>query len=207
MGEVHREAKFYVGSKNSSNFKFFDDFSRKCFFLKEDFVKYLGIVKEKYHHPSQPYREKNSLKKDWDKHFKEINKVKEEILKFKLDFKKNIVGIRMYLNSTDKPYIFMRKVSLPNITYISVLKLKDQNGKISYYFKLFADFFGKDKSPKPIILEPNSIIKAVAEKILKKFSEKIKETKIWGPSSKFPGQKIGLKHELKDLDVVEFKTK
>jgi len=65
---------------------------------------------------------------------------------------------------------------------------------------------GKEKSPKPIIMKPDSTLKNVAEKILKGFSEKVKETKIWGPSSKFPGQKVGLKHKLKDLDVVEFKT-
>jgi len=66
---------------------------------------------------------------------------------------------------------------------------------------------GKEKSPKPIILNPNSNVEDVAEKILKGFSKKVKETKIWGPSSKFPGQKIGLKHELKDKDIIEFKTK
>jgi len=66
---------------------------------------------------------------------------------------------------------------------------------------------GKEKSPKPIILEPDATIEEVAEKILKGFSEKVKETKIWGPSSKFSGQKVGLQHKLKDLDVVEFKTK
>ncbi|MAG79014.1 hypothetical protein CMI40_01415 [Candidatus Pacearchaeota archaeon] len=66
---------------------------------------------------------------------------------------------------------------------------------------------GKEKSKRPIILEPNSTIKEVAEKILKGFSSKVKETKIWGPSSKFSGQKVGLNHKLKDMDVVEFKTK
>jgi len=66
---------------------------------------------------------------------------------------------------------------------------------------------GKEKSHKPIILEKNSTLGHVAEKILKGFSKKVKETKIWGPSSKFPGQKVGLKHALQDLDVVEFKTK
>ena len=66
---------------------------------------------------------------------------------------------------------------------------------------------GKEKSSKPIILKPNSTVKDVAEKILHGFSKQVKETKIWGPSSKFPGQKIGLKHKLKDLDVVEFKTR
>ena len=60
---------------------------------------------------------------------------------------------------------------------------------------------------RPLILEPESTVKKVAEKILHGFSEKVKETKIWGPSSKFPGQKIGLNHKLKDMDIVEFKTK
>jgi hypothetical protein len=66
---------------------------------------------------------------------------------------------------------------------------------------------GKEKSNRPIILNPNSTTKDVAEKILKGFSKKVKETRIWGPSSKFSGQKVGLQHELKDLDVVEFRTK
>jgi uncharacterized protein len=66
---------------------------------------------------------------------------------------------------------------------------------------------GKEKSNNPIVLEKNSTLKDVAEKILKGFSKKVKETKIWGPSSKFPGQKVGLNHELMDLDIVEFKTK
>ncbi len=66
---------------------------------------------------------------------------------------------------------------------------------------------GKEKSKRPIILEPGATAKEVSEKILKGFSEKVKETKIWGPSSKFPGQKIGLSHKLRDLDVVEFKTR
>jgi uncharacterized protein len=66
---------------------------------------------------------------------------------------------------------------------------------------------GKEKSRKPIILFPESTVKNVAEKILKGFSSKIKETRIWGPSSKYPGQVVGLAHKLKDLDVVEFKTR
>jgi|TARA_Y100000310_G_scaffold345234_1_gene462986 hypothetical protein len=65
----------------------------------------------------------------------------------------------------------------------------------------------KEKSNKPIIMKKNSTVKEIAEKILTGFSDKIKETKIWGPSSKFSGQVVGLNHKLKDLDVVEFKTK
>lgn len=64
----------------------------------------------------------------------------------------------------------------------------------------------KPASSEAMILKQNSSVKDVAEKILKKFSEKIKQTKIWGPSSKFPGQTVGLNHILKDKDVVEFRT-
>lgn len=73
--------------------------------------------------------------------------------------------------------------------------------------RVYAKEPGKEKSSKPVILNPQSTVKNVAEKILKGFSKTIKQTKIWGPSSKFPGQVIGLNHKLKDLDIVEFKTK
>jgi len=81
-------------------------------------------------------------------------------------------------------------------------KLLQSFGKIRVYTKEPK----KEKSKRPIILEPGATVKNVAEKILKGFSKNVKETKIWGPSSKFPGQKVGLTHKLKDLDVVEFKT-
>jgi len=82
-------------------------------------------------------------------------------------------------------------------------KLFQSFGKMRIYTKEP----GKVKSDKPIILAPNSLVKDVAEKILSGFSDKVKETRIWGPSSKYPGQVVGLSHELKDLDVVEFKTR
>lgn len=59
---------------------------------------------------------------------------------------------------------------------------------------------------KPLILKPNSTIKDAAKRIIKNLKN-LKETKIWGPSSKFAGQITGLNHELKDLDIVEFKTR
>lgn len=85
-------------------------------------------------------------------------------------------------------------------------KLFQSFDKIRIYTKEPGKNLDKSRD-KPIILEKDSIVKDVAEKILKGFSLRIKETRIWGPSSKFAGQKVGLQHELKDLDVVEFKTK
>lgn len=72
--------------------------------------------------------------------------------------------------------------------------------------RVFTKEPGKEKSGNPLILNPDATVKEVANKILRDFS-KVRETKIWGPSSKFPGQKVGLQHQLKDLDTIEFKTR
>lgn len=66
---------------------------------------------------------------------------------------------------------------------------------------------GKAPSKEPIVLEEGSTVKDVAESILKGFSNKIKESRLTGPSAKFANQKVGLQHKLKDRDVVEFHTK
>lgn len=73
--------------------------------------------------------------------------------------------------------------------------------------RVFTKEPGKERENKPVILKPGSTVKDVAEKIFKGFSLKIKKTRIWGPSSKFGGQVVGLNHKLKNLDVVEFSTK
>ncbi|PJE81395.1 hypothetical protein COU58_02850 [Candidatus Pacearchaeota archaeon CG10_big_fil_rev_8_21_14_0_10_32_42] len=103
-----------------------------------------------------------------------------------------------------------------NFSIISCLPYVKENGIGELKKKIFDSFEilriftkepGKDASKKPMILKPDSTIKDVAEKILKGFSKKIVETRIWGPSSKFGGQIVGLNHKIKNLDVVEFKTR
>ncbi len=65
---------------------------------------------------------------------------------------------------------------------------------------------GKSISQIPLVLSQNSTVKDAAESILKGFSQRIKATRVTGPSSKFPNQKVGLGHILKDKDIVEFHT-
>lgn len=64
----------------------------------------------------------------------------------------------------------------------------------------------KESTGIPMILEEGATAKDIAEKIIKGMSKKIRKTRIWGPSSKFPGQMVGLDHALKDKDTVEFQT-
>jgi small GTP-binding protein len=65
---------------------------------------------------------------------------------------------------------------------------------------------GKPTSNIPMVMHKGATVKDVAEKILKGFSQRIKETKVTGPSSKFPNQKVGLAHIVLDRDIVEFHT-
>lgn len=143
-----------------------------------------------------------------------------EQIKDILPFVKNKKTILCYLNLIDKLPEQKRKIEarLKSERYNYLIiepekpetleKLKEKIfqsfNKIRIYTKQPEE---KQKSEKPIILNPGSDVKDVAEKILKGFSNKIKQTKIWGPSSKYPGQVVGLKHEVKDMDVVEFKTR
>jgi hypothetical protein len=143
----------------------------------------------------------------------QINKILEKLIKIpkekiiifnKIDLLTDNEKRKISATLTSKKHNFIL-ISTKTKEGIDELKSKVFNSfnKIRVYTKEP----GKEKSNKPIILEPNSTIQKVAEKILKGFSSKVKETKIWGPSSKFSGQKVGLNHKLKDLDVVEFKTK
>ncbi|MCR4327333.1 MAG: 50S ribosome-binding GTPase [Nanoarchaeota archaeon] len=106
-----------------------------------------------------------------------------------------------------KKYNFEIISSLPYIKENGILELKKKIFDSFEVLRIFTKEPGKEKGVKPMILRPGSTIKEVAEKILKGFSKKVIETKIWGPSSKFSGQIVGLNHKLKDLDTVEFKTK
>jgi len=81
------------------------------------------------------------------------------------------------------------------------LKLLENSGVIRIYTKQPRKSVDKE----PVNIKPPITIKELAEKVLKK-GIKIKEVRITGPSSKFPNQKVGLNHILKDKDIVEFHT-
>ena len=111
---------------------------------------------------------------------------------------------KIFANLQSKKYNFE---IISSKTGENINNLKEKIFKSFDKMRVYTKEPGKEKSNKPIILNQKSTVKDVAEKILHGFSKKVKETKIWGPSSKFSGQKVGISHELKDGDIVEFKTR
>ena len=63
---------------------------------------------------------------------------------------------------------------------------------------------GKDADMEiPMIMFKNCTVKDVCDKLHKDFVSKFKFCRVWGSSAKFPGQKLSLKHTLRDGNVLE----
>lgn len=60
-----------------------------------------------------------------------------------------------------------------------------------------------DISEKPLVLKKGATVYDVAKSIHKDFVEKFLYAKIWGPSAKYPGERVGLDHQVMDKDIVE----
>ena len=102
------------------------------------------------------------------------------------------------------PILFSQK---SNKNEIEQLKQKISNTFIpKKVIRIYTKEPKKPASKEPMILKSNSTIQDAAEKILKGMSKKISRCKIWGPSSKFAGQVVGLEHQLKDKDIIELQT-
>jgi len=102
-----------------------------------------------------------------------------------------------------------RKLSALPLSCISGYNLEALKEKIVQSMNIIRVYLkepNKPSSPIPMIAPANSSVRDIAEKILKGFAHKVKETRVTGPSSKFPNQKVGLSHILKDHDIVEFHT-
>ncbi len=66
---------------------------------------------------------------------------------------------------------------------------------------------GKKPSGLPIVIEKNSSIKEMAQKIRNDYPDRLISAKVWGNSAKFPGQVVGSEHKLEDKDIVELYLK
>jgi len=101
----------------------------------------------------------------------------------------------------------LNAILISTITSQNIELLKERIFQQMKVIRLYMKEPGKPASKDPLVLKENSSVKDAAESILKGLSNKIKETCVTGPSSKFPNQKVGLSHILKDRDIIEFHTR
>ena len=140
IGGGNGEAKLYIASK-AIMYPFFGNqgFVAKCFLLKSDLLSYMNALHAEYLHPSQDYRGAVEMPQLWKERVAKIEKL-PEVIEFNVTSQDQIEGPRGYVNSKDQGYQLIREISLPLVTYISVMQLTDNTGATLYYWKLFADF-------------------------------------------------------------------
>lgn len=139
LGAGNGEAKLYVGSKDlMEQFHGGTGFVVSCFVLKKDLLAYMEMIKDEYFNPSQEYRKREELPDLWQERVDKIHAL-HDINTFTVVEQEQITGSRGYVNSTDSIYKLIREISLPLVSYLSIMKL-EYEGHMMFYWKLFADY-------------------------------------------------------------------
>ncbi len=208
IGRGHGEAKFYVGqTTDNSTLDFFEDFTGKCLIKKEDLLKYLMDCKNEYLHPDQEYRNKKNMPSIYAKHLELISSIQEEYLYFNI-YRVDVQPPRIYINSRSKVYELIREISLPNISYISILKLKNGNNLL-YYFRPFIDYNLESlhKTEIEAIEEDSNISTSERETIIKsrvgqgKYREKLLEECPFCPITMVNDERLLIASHIKPWNV------
>lgn len=139
IGTGHGEAKLYVGNESERLINFFEGFNNHCIFKKSDFIAYLNDAESEFLNPQQEYVKKDDMPELYDQLKFATEQFPHDTLPFEI-YRVGVEPPRVYINSKSNYYDFMRNLGLPNISYLSVLKLKDANERLLYYFKIFVDY-------------------------------------------------------------------
>ena len=127
--------------------------SCKFFILKKDLENFLNHMKNYFINPSKSHVKFDNGNMDelWEEitlnimsnfeySISELNNLPEDITYFQMFCLDD--GNRFYLRNDDRSnqfYKLLRNISIPYKSYISILKLKDNDGEIVYYMKLSFD--------------------------------------------------------------------
>jgi len=139
IGRGSGEARFYVGAKRKNNFPiFFENFTYNGFFLRQDFDVYLKDAQFEYEQKEQSYV--NDITPSWQIYWSK-NQALSPVEFFRFESANGMSEDGRYyiraVNTTSKSiWTFFREVMLPNISYVSVLKLKEKNtGEFYFLFR------------------------------------------------------------------------
>jgi ribosome-interacting GTPase 1 len=90
----------------------------------------------------------------------------------------------------------------PGLTELLGSKLFGLLGVVRVYTKQP----GKEPSREPIVSRRGLTVGNLAKMIHSDFYERFRYARLWGPSAKFPNERVGLDRELSDGDIVQFHT-
>lgn len=151
VGKGHGEAKLYYGPKNSLLEIFTPQTTIRCFVLKSDLLKFMEAQKPEYFSPKEEYKERKRFKKLYQERLGLIQALPNEINEFELHFQQHLQGGRGYVNTKDGIYKLLRTISIPVISFLSVMKFENEANEadIRYYWRLSVDIrilFAKNRA-------------------------------------------------------------
>ena len=88
----------------------------------------------------------------------------------------------------------------------SLERLREAIWELTGLVRVFVRRPGDDET-EPVALHPPVIVAAVARAIHHDLERQCRGARVWGPSARFDGQRVGRDHELADGDVVEVVTR
>ncbi|EWG07590.1 MAG: TGS domain-containing protein [Candidatus Aramenus sulfurataquae] len=113
--------------------------------------------------------------------------------------------------TTYKPMVILSEtrfnVGFPLATFDELDKLRRYLFESLDVIRVYTKEPGEKPTQEPLIMKRGATVLDVARKLHSALSENFKYARVWGPSAKFPGQKVGGDHPLEDKDIVEIKTK
>ncbi len=114
------------------------------------------------------------------------------------------------IDTVDKKILDSLKEKIPVDLFISaseninVSVLKQKIFDSLNFKRIFLKEIGKKPDlDEPLILRSPILVRDVCNHLHRDFVDKFKFAKVWGKSSKFPGQKVSLDHVLEDEDILE----
>ncbi|CAN4271146.1 COG3440 Predicted restriction endonuclease [Methylophilaceae bacterium] len=119
---------------------------RNCFFSKSNLLKYLEDSRIEYQKKEQVY--KNNITEYYQKNLESVNTLPDEMLFFTIEDVSDLLENRLnraYIRSEDSIWKLWRKLILPKISYLSILKLKAVNAQTDsekpfFYFRVMLDY-------------------------------------------------------------------
>ncbi len=91
---------------------------------------------------------------------------------------------------------------------IMIEQFKQEIFDICQFVRIFLKPQGQDADLiEPLVIKEDSTVGVVCDSLHRDFREKFRYARVWGPSAKFPGQRVSIGHVLKDEDVLSIVVK
>jgi small GTP-binding protein len=108
-----------------------------------------------------------------------------------------------YLEELRRKFPEWRLLPISAMKDQGLTKLKDLLYETLSFMRIFLKPQGKEADmAEPMIVKGRSTVGAVCDGIHRDWRRRFRYANVWGPSSQFPGQKVGMDHVLKDSDIL-----